>query len=100
MPHPITFVAQDWHQPLINSSAAISGIWRLKQSGKIVISTKDSVWKFKGNVEGNQLKGQVIGDYDYHFKTVIEISSDGQSFKGSASSTVGSAGGLITGNRE
>jgi hypothetical protein len=84
----------------VEGNINISGIWSLKQSDKIVNSTKDSAWKLMGNVEGSQLKGQVIGDYGEYYKTVIEISSDGQSFKGSATPAVGARGGLVTGSRE
>jgi hypothetical protein len=60
------------------------GIWALKQRGKTVVSTRQSYYKLKGKVEGNQLKGKV------YYKSIgartfaIKISSDGQSFKGTA----------------
>ena len=78
----------------------LSGIWRLKQSGKVVKSTKDSYYEFEGKVKDNQLEGRVIGDWGEHHKIVIEISSDGQSFKGTMTPVHGFRGGYIIGNRE
>jgi len=60
------------------------GPWGMKQRGKTVISTKDSLYNFKGEVKGNQLKGRMLHQ-DNSYPFVIEISSDGQSFEGKVS---------------
>ena len=52
------------------------------QQGVITVkSTKDSKYKFKGKVKGNELKGQIMYSgtfYPFSFK----ISSDEKSFEG------------------
>lgn len=60
------------------------GIWRMKQTGMIVKSTKGSMRDFKGKVKGNQLKGrlQSAGSATVRLPFVIKISSDGLSFEG------------------
>jgi len=62
------------------------GTWAMKQSGRIVKSTGDSLWEIEGKVVGNQLKAKVVGDYNMTNKVVLNISSDGQSFKGTLTS--------------
>jgi hypothetical protein len=57
------------------------GQWGMKQHGKTVISTKDSIYKFMGEVKGNQLKGRIINEFSRSHRFVIRISSDGQSFE-------------------
>ena len=57
------------------------GIWVLKQSGNLVVSTKDSQSIVKCKVSGNQLKGKVHYR-KYQNPITLDISSDGQSFKG------------------
>ena len=70
----------------VEGSRIVGGIWGMKQSGRIVKSTGDSYYEIKGKVRGNQLKGRVVGDYDISNKFVLNISSDGQSFKGTITS--------------
>ena len=41
----------------VRGSRLMNGPWRMQQSGKTVKSTEDSLYKFKGKVSGNQLKG-------------------------------------------
>ena len=68
-----------------SSSMYQGGIWALKQSGKTVVSTRQSQYKLKGKVEGNQLKGKwYYGSGGVARTFAIKISSDGQSFKGTA----------------
>ena len=56
----------------------------LKQTGRIVKSTKDSYYDFKGKVRENQLEGRIKGDFDIYRKFVINLSSDGLAFQGKA----------------
>ena len=63
----------------VESSSQGRGIWAMKQEGKIVKSTRDSAYDFKGKVQGNQLKGQLVVGY-YPF--TMEMSSDSLSFIG------------------
>ena len=55
----------------------------LKQNGKTVESTNDSIFKFSGTVEGNTLKGWIEFDADQRYLCSLTISSDNNSFKGS-----------------
>ena len=66
----------------VEGHSTIKGIWGMKQSGRIVKSTKDSYFKFEGIVRGNQLEGKLTSDYNLTHNFVITLSSDGQSFKG------------------
>jgi hypothetical protein len=66
----------------VEGTKIIGGTWAMKQSGRIVKSTGDSQWEIEGKVAGNQLKAKVVGDYNITNKVVLNISSDGQSFKG------------------
>ena len=70
----------------VEGSRNIGGTWAMKQSGRIVKSTRDSYYEIEGKVVGNQLKAKVVGDYDITNKVVLNISSDGQSFKGTMTS--------------
>ena len=72
----------------------MNGPWGMKQSGKIVKSTKDSLYEFEGKVSGNQLKGKILGDYNIRREFVLTLSSDGLRFDGSAGSY------LLIGNRK
>jgi hypothetical protein len=75
-----------------SSSMYQGGIWALKQSGKTVVSTRQSRYKLKGKVEGNQLKGKFYYGPGSAARTFsIKISSDGQSFKGTADVWQGTA---------
>jgi len=66
----------------VDSASRFNGIWAMKQEGKTVKSIKGSDIVFKGKIQGNQLKGNV--DYSGDFLPfIIEIPSDGMSFKGS-----------------
>lgn len=70
----------------VEGSRSVGGKWGMKQSGQIVTSTGDSYYEIKGKVKGNQVKGTVVGDYNITNKFVLNISSDGQSFKGTITS--------------
>jgi hypothetical protein len=78
----------------------LKGIWAMKQSGRIVKSTKDSYFKFEGIVKGNQLEGKLTGDYNITHNFVITLSSDGQSFKGITKGQHAPSSGPIRGKRE
>ncbi len=66
----------------VEGGRLMGGIWGMKQSGRIVKSTGDSYYDFKGKVRGNQLEGKIKGDYDVYRNFVITISSDGLAFQG------------------
>jgi predicted GH43/DUF377 family glycosyl hydrolase len=66
----------------VEGSTSAQGPWGMKQKGKKVISTKDSLWELKGNIKGNQLKGQLIASTRVILRFIVNISSDGQSFEG------------------
>ena len=66
----------------VEGSRHIVGTWAMKQSGRIVKSTRDSYFKIEGEVAGSQLKAKVVRDYNITDNVVLNISSDGQSFKG------------------
>jgi hypothetical protein len=66
----------------VDSAFELNGIWAMKQEGKTVKSIKDSDIEFKGKIQGNQLKGKVDDSGNY-LPFIIEIPSDGMSFKGS-----------------
>ena len=77
----------------------VIGQWGLKQSGSTVVSTKDSLYEIEGRVVGNQFKGKIKGSLvNYSFK--VNISSDGQSFKGTADTGVAAYSGHIKGSRQ
>lgn len=61
-----------------------TGPWRMKQLGNTVVSTEDSLYKFKGEVKGNQLKGR-LSHQDSRYPFEFKISADGQSFEGKVS---------------
>ncbi|MEN8194508.1 MAG: hypothetical protein ABFS12_16935, partial [Bacteroidota bacterium] len=65
----------------VDSVSQLNGIWAMKQEGKTVKSIKSSHIGFKGKIQGNQLKGKV--DIGIYLPFIVEISSDGMSFKGS-----------------
>jgi hypothetical protein len=67
---------------IVEGSRLVGGIWGMKQSGRIVKSTGDSYFDFKGKVRGNQLEGKIKGDFDLYRNFVIKISSDGLTFEG------------------
>ena len=66
----------------VEGNNSLIGQWGMKQSGSAVTSTKDSYYEFKGKIEGSQLQGKIIGDYGLSRNFILNISSDGQSFKG------------------
>jgi hypothetical protein len=74
-----------------SSSMHQGGTWALKQRGKTVVSTEQSYYKLKGKVEGNQLKGKIYYGSIGARTFAIKISSDGQSFKGTADIWQGTA---------
>ena len=54
----------------------------MKQEGVIVKSTRDSDYEFKGKIKGNQLKGKIAGASGSNDPFIIEMPSDGMTFKG------------------
>ena len=66
----------------VESTYQWDGMWAMKQEGEIVKSTGVSDYDFKGKVKGNQLKGKMVDDYGMVLPVVIEMPSDGMSFKG------------------
>ena len=84
----------------VEGHSTLKGIWGMKQSGRIVKSTKDSYFKFEGIVRGNQLEGKLTSDYNLTHNFVITLSSDGQSFKGITTGHIPAASGPIKGKRE
>jgi hypothetical protein len=74
-----------------SSSMHQGGIWALKQRGNTVVSTIQSNYKLEGKVEGNQLKGKIYYSSIGARIFAIKISSDGQSFKGTADIWQGTA---------
>jgi hypothetical protein len=69
----------------VESAYELNGVWAMKQEGQIVKSTRDSSFDFKGKVQGNQLKGKLNYQSGNYLPFIIEIPSDGRSFKGSLS---------------
>jgi hypothetical protein len=84
----------------VEGTRNIGGTWAMKQSGRIVKSTGDSHWEIEGKVVGNQLKAKVVGDYNITNKVVLNISSDGQSFKGTMTSGFNNITVRIKGTRK
>lgn len=74
-----------------------TGRWGMKQTGKIVKSTKVSYYEFEGKVSGNQLKGR-LKDGSWQLQIAISMSSDGLSFEGTIETP--HRNGLIKGKRE
>jgi hypothetical protein len=70
----------------VEGSRLVGGIWGMKQSGRIVKSTRDSYYEFEGKVSGNQLEGKIVGDYDIIRSFVVKISADGLTFEGNSGS--------------
>ena len=58
-----------------------SGQWGMKQNGNKVVSTSHGYYDFKGKVSGSKLKGNLRIEGTF-FPFVINISQDGQTFKG------------------
>jgi hypothetical protein len=84
---------------VVTGNYLISGRWRMKQTGRIVKSTKEDTHEIKGKVSGNKLKGRGrIAEGNSVFSFVINLSSDGLSFEGTADTITRS--GLIKGKRE
>jgi hypothetical protein len=75
-----------------------TGTWVFKQSDDTVVSTKDSLYEIEGSVVGSTFKGKLKGTYSYFIK--VQISSDGQSFKGTITGQNIFRRGLITGRRQ
>ena len=66
----------------VEGNTWFAGTWVLKQSGKVVKSTKASYYGLEGKIKGRQLIGKGKDDYGFNYKVVLDISSDGQSFEG------------------
>ena len=75
----------------------LNGLWAMKQEGQIVKSTRNGAFEFKGKVQGNQLKGKMDFSGTY-LPFIIEIPSDGMSFKGSLN-YFGGRSYILKGNR-
>lgn len=77
------------------------GIWDLKQSGNTVLSTEDSLYDIEGRAVGYQFKGKLKahGQSNYIYSIKVNISKDGQSFKGTSSGQMGGDRGYIKGSR-
>jgi hypothetical protein len=82
----------------VEGSPHFSGQWGMKQSGNKVVSNSDSHYDFKGKVSRSQLKGTLRTDGTF-FPFVINISQDGQSFKGSIDSYYGWGSSSLVGRR-
>ena len=76
----------------------VQGTWVLKQSDDTVVSTKNSAYEIEGSVVGSNFKGKLEDVYSYFIK--LQISSDGQSFKGTAEGQAIFVRGLIKGRRQ
>jgi hypothetical protein len=66
----------------VEETPQVSGIWAMKQEEKVVNSTKDSDYEFKGIVQGNKLKGRMEYVSGYWSPLSMEMSTDSMSFKG------------------
>ncbi len=84
----------------VEGSRIVGGTWGMKQSGRTVKSNSDSFYPIEAKVVGNQLEGKVVGDYDTVHKFVLNLSSDGQSFEGTAISGCRNATVILKGRRE
>ncbi len=82
----------------VEGNNSLIGQWGMKQNGNTVSSTKDSYYELNGKVEGSQLKGKIIGDYGLSQNIILNVSSDGQSFKGTT--TYGGRTVRVKGMRE
>ncbi|MBW2437629.1 MAG: hypothetical protein JRF29_10145 [Deltaproteobacteria bacterium] len=71
---------------LVDGGRLMGGTWGMKQSDRIVKSTEDSYYEFKGRVRGNQLEGKIKGDYGQYRNFVITLSADGLEFQGKSGS--------------
>jgi len=54
----------------------------MKQEGQIVKSTRDSLYEFSGTVQGNQLKGKMVGASNTYYLFTLEMPSNSMSFTG------------------
>jgi hypothetical protein len=77
-----------------------TGTWALKQSDNTVVSTEDSLFKIKGSVVGSDFKGKLKGDNASTYFLKLQLSSDGQSFKGTITGQAGFSRALIVGRRQ
>jgi hypothetical protein len=66
----------------IDASGRFDGPWAMKQNGKMVKSTSESLYEFEGVAEGNQLIGTLHWDTSGRISFEIYMSSDGQSLEG------------------
>jgi len=84
---------------VVEGFSYFTGHWKMKQTGMIVKSTKDSYYEIKGKVMGNRLKGGLKSDdFGLLLPIVLKMASDGQSFEGTIETP--HRNGLIKGNRE
>ena len=60
----------------VEETPQVCGIWAMKQEGKVVNSTKDSDYEFKGKVQGNKIKGSMEYVSGYWSPLSMEISTD------------------------
>ena len=83
----------------VDSTSQGGGIWAMKQNGQSVESTTDSAYEFKGTVEGNQLKGKIVGTSSTYYTFTLEMSSDNMSFTGILDLLAHSNRGQLKGKR-
>jgi hypothetical protein len=66
----------------VESASSLNGVWAMKQEGKIVQSTRNSAYEFKGKVQGNQLNGRFEDPGGNNLPFTIEMHSEGMLFNG------------------
>jgi hypothetical protein len=76
----------------------VQGTWVLNQSDNTVVSTKYSAYEIEGSVVGSNFKGKLEDAQSWFIK--LQISSDGQSFEGTAEGQNVFVRGLIKGRRQ
>ena len=86
---PIAHIVVNKNEPWtgkwkVETTSQGGGIWAMKQEGNTVKSTRDSSYDFKGKVQGNQLKGKITSVSGTYDPFILEMLSDGMSFKGTA----------------
>lgn len=67
----------------VESASELNGVWAMKQEGKIVQSTRNSAFEFKGKVQGNKLNGRFQDPGGNNLPFTIQMLPEGMSFNGS-----------------
>jgi len=67
----------------VESASNLNGVWAMKQEGKIVQSTRNSTFEFKGKVQENQLNGRFEDPGGNSRPFTLEMHSEGMLIKGS-----------------